>query len=905
MNRRVRLDVAVKAAKGVAVRVGTGAGIAALGAGVLVLVGVVTALVTSRPNPGLVALLFILGVLAAVLAAVQQRGSQPQPLAATPGGSMAIYDPLAGGPLDYAGLLAEIAYRTSMWPSPVPSQSPVPDAESGPLVNRLREREQLGQTLMEDSPAIIVVDGPPGVGKSALVSCVLLETGQPETGMSETAVRRYDLPGDQFDAKTLCEYITSTGQSNSGLGPGEDVLNRLEAAVEAPDGIPVNIVVDGAQTLLDQDTSAFISLELAEAIGVIATGQRRVKLILVFQDRPLPQPGSEWLESAVYVRVSALDRKDFEIFLGQLYPGGEFGLADLTTKVRDGLYDALQGIPRLAELFRTVLDLPGSRRNAAGLSSYLAGNPAGEAERLLVQELVGCLSDEQRRVIMGLAAYGTPVTVRQLQDLLGNDPPQHQLPIVLEDLASIHVISKTSDRYYVPASGIQDALTRLPDQEAPGRLLRRASNLLSDSRQEQVQQPADLELYFAELDILIRRQLWGASYELIDTTEKQLHRWNAAALLLKYRETIAGKLRVSFREMVNYNALGCIYLSRGSLPKAVQAFGAALKNASAVAGAYPPGRQKIYINLGALYLESGETARAEQYYRDALDMAGENDVLDRMAAMAGLADCFRRHGDYDKAINYGKLSLLAAQDGNSSWATDIAVKLARWHSELNQREEAFRLMDVADREAAERPEDPTLHVRCLDGRADLLLDAGEFGTARDVAQEALTRALEVNSPLTVLQARTTMAMACLRLGDLPTAIREINRAAPYRREGRSLVVLALQALITFQADPDAEDSRRLFARLEREAALRRESDVRDFAAWDFEGLAICGTRVGRVGSLYSAVVAFRRAREQAVPPGLNARMEFWLGILQAKASPRQMDPVLAAAAGTAAGPDPP
>jgi len=147
-------------------------------------------------------------------------------------------------------------------------------------------------------------------------------------------------------------------------------------------------------------------------------------------------------------------------------------------------------------------------------------------------------------------------------------------------------------------------------------------------------------------------------------------------------------------------------------------------------GAYPHGRRKIYINLAALCLESGETARAEQYYRDALAMAGEHDdVLDRMAAMAGLADCFRRHGDYDEAISYGKFALSAAQDGSSSWAADIAVKLARWHSELNQREEAFRLIDVAAGEADEHPEDPALRVRCLDGRADLLFDADDFGKA--------------------------------------------------------------------------------------------------------------------------------------------------------------------------------
>jgi hypothetical protein len=120
----------------------------------------------------------------------------------------------------------------------------------------------------------------------------------------------------------------------------------------------------------------------------------------------------------------------------------------------------------------------------------------------------------------------------------------------------------------VPASEIQEALTQLPDQDGPAHLWRQAADLLSGSRKEQVQRPEDLEVYFAELDILIRRQLWGSSYELIDTIEKKLQRWNAAALLLKYRETVAGKLRVSYREMVNYNALGCIYLSRGNFGEA-------------------------------------------------------------------------------------------------------------------------------------------------------------------------------------------------------------------------------------------------------------------------------------------------------------------------------------------------
>ncbi|MGH3253055.1 MAG: tetratricopeptide repeat protein [Trebonia sp.] len=234
-------------------------------------------------------------------------------------------------------------------------------------------------------------------------------------------------------------------------------------------------------------------------------------------------------------------------------------------------------------------------------------------------------------------------------------------------------------------------------------------------------------------------------------------------------------------------------------------------------------------------MSAGDTDRAETGYRDALALAGEHDdKQDRMAAMVGLSDCFRRHGQYDEAIGYGKSALCVAQAEKSSWAADIAIKLARWHSELDQRSEAHRFLEIAQREALEHPKDPALPVRCLDGQADLLLDDDRPDEARDVARRALNRALELNNTVVTMQARITMAMACLRLGDAPAAGREIYRAIPYRRPGRSLVLLALQALTALQADPRPNETKKLFEQLKGEAVQRRKRDQKDFAAWDFE-----------------------------------------------------------------------
>jgi tetratricopeptide (TPR) repeat protein len=276
-------------------------------------------------------------------------------------------------------------------------------------------------------------------------------------------------------------------------------------------------------------------------------------------------------------------------------------------------------------------------------------------------------------------------------------------------------------------------------------------------------------------------------------------------------------------------------------------------------------------------------------------------VLDLVAAEAGLADCYRRWGRYGEAMEHGGRALSAAQDLSSPWSVGIAVKLARWRSELNQREEADRLMKVADRAATEHA-DPVLRMHYLVGHADLLLDAGHFRRARHIAKQALSKGLELGDPVTVLQARTTLAMAYLELGDIAAARDEIYRASRCRREGRSLAVLALQALIAFRSDPDG-DARGLFAELEREARQRQEHNEQDFEAWDFEGLATCGTRVGLAAPLDGAVAAFRHAREHTRAPGLDVRLKRWLKILKKKATPGQMDDVLAAVDRTTAGPE--
>lgn len=760
-------------------------------------------------------------------------------------------------------------------------------------INQVNERDRLVAALKTDRSSVILVHGRAGGGKTTLVRWVLRETGLARE------LREHDLSaGPPLDVRALLDDIalgTAVGQRRR---PGEDLLSRLEAAMQASDHDPVTILVQNAQRLVDPDQYSVTSLELNEAFEILSGGLRRVKVILELRDVPVASTAAGWFKDAPRIGIDGLPPQEFGTYVEQLDAADRLGLSSLARTEPDLLYHVLQGVPRLAQLFRTVLTLAGRRLEARELAELLAREaPSARAGRLS-QVLVEWLSDEQRLVVIALAAYRVPVAAEQVSGLLADETAAGRVAVVLPELVDSTVITAVGHRYHLLSPEVYDELARRPD--GPARLLPAAADLLSRRRRpiKSVKRIEDLDLHFAELDIRIRAELWLSAYSLINEMERALSRWQAGHLVLPAREALADNLGKPFREMQNDNALGCIYLSRGRIDDARTAFESAVQHASRATWRH--GRRKLFINLAAAHWEAGDAARAGEYYLSALGMAEEEyDALDQAAALSGLAKCLRRRGAYPEAIRRGRAALSLARNGGHSSAVDIAISLARWHSELREVNEADRLMGIADEAAREHPEDPSLRVRCLDARADLLLETGYLGEAARIAHEAVTWARELQDPVTVLQARTTLTMVFLRNGHPEQARREIQGANRYRLANRSLVVLALQALTAFVTDSETE-ARSLFRDLQREAVKRHTRDGRDFAAWDFEGLAIVGQRVGSGKSLDPAVEAFRRARDvtPVPPPVLRDRLKFMLELLRVNAAPGEFDAVLATASGT-------
>ncbi|PZG17776.1 tetratricopeptide repeat protein [Nonomuraea aridisoli] len=800
-------------------------------------------------------------------------------------------------------LFGVLALRSDRKPEDPPPPAPDRHRSEARLLDREKETDDLHRRLLEGPWGIVVVGGTSGVGKSKLVNTVLDEL---ELERPELRVHRHEATPDvRLDVKTLIDAIEGDGASPIARRHGESSLARLEVALEALDDRPVVVLVDCAENLVNRNRDQCVDIDLDEAFEVIATRPRhRVSVVLVTQVEPGSPQGHTWPSTARRVWVEQLPERFFFDFLRGLDRNGALGLASLPKATLQVLSWKLQGNLRLAELVHAVL-MTDSGFDARTLAEHLSLMPAKDVPQFLTRTLLRGLGPVQRTVLEALAAYATPVDAAAVAILA----EEHDLAAIgnaLGALADRHLVRSTSNgRYYLPRSGpdwlsediaVEDPTSgeRWPD------LLHRAANALTGLRHQNPRSVDDLRVHFAELAALMRAGLHRSAHELVERIDAVLREWNCGFLLLAQREELRDKLGVTRLEMANDTALGDIYAQRGQRDAANLAYGRALRHADELEDADSVIR--IHANMAAMHWEFNRTQEAyceHTYVRDAALRLGDLPVV--MGALEGLANCHRRWGRYAQAIACAQEALGLAQSPEfptdeparnfaSSRTVNLALKLARWHAELGRTAEAWRYMEAAEREEAER-DDAWLLAACLDGRADLHLTT-QPGWAIEMADKAVEQAVRTRDPVILLQARTTLCVAYLKIDKVDEAAYEIDSAARYRRGGRSLVVLALLALVA-REQRDVVKAKKLFAQLYGDAMgrLRLDSDDptarddRDFTAWDFLGFALCGLRLDE-GDLDEAVAAFRKARSLTPPtPGLVERLRFMLQRLDRCARP--------------------
>lgn len=784
----------------------------------------------------------------------------------------------------------------------VPRRRPV-------FVDRIGQRSRLRAALEDQVSSVVVVCGPAGIGKTALVREVLADLGWADPDDESAAVRWYDAtPYGDIGVPTLIEAIELLG-SDRVAGPSARA--RLEIAMDSIDGADVAqvgglrpvVVLDLAENLLDGD-HVLRDSELDLALEAVQSRLRPVvKVVLITQVMPEATAGVAWTRTACRISVDGLDPESLREHFTELDPGNSYGLAGLSDSDLRQVHGHLAGNPRLAELLHAVLssDPPGLQAGEVG--PWLLSRQVNEVHTGLVQLLVGNLPIERQRVAQALAALGVPAHTDAVIGVLEPYLPRDLVQPALEALVEARLVLVRRDgRRYLRRSETGPVLGSLADSDWYGdkgqppirrRFLLRSAGVLHawQKDDDDVHGIADMDMHFARIDVWLRAGLYDQAHSLIESMNELVRVWGSGAELRTQREAVRDRLGDDREgEMMNLAALGDIYSYSGEFPRAQAAYGAAL--AIATVGRYQEAERRILIGMGYMFWEHAHVAEAEQHYRRALDLEGEygDDPGDRAAALIGIADCQQRHGIYRQAVTNALSAFEGVHDTDPGQAIDAALRLTRWYAELDQIPDALTMLARCEDLIPAHP-DPSAQADLLNATANLDLYRGRYDSGRAIAARAVAHARDHRDAINLGRSLTTLALAHVHLDDLPAARDVIEESARYRVAGQDTVELALRGIIARRYGLPAT-ARDLFRQLHAETSRRTEADRNDLAAWDFTGLARSYAVLLGQATPASALEAFRRARPQpaAPTPGLDDRLRFMVEIMAG--SDPSLEPVL-------------
>jgi len=671
------------------------------------------------------------------------------------------------------------------------------------FVGRTAEIEQLHEALEHARAGrgqVVAVVGEPGVGKSRLYhefmqslrlqGWLLLEGSSVSYGKATAFLPLIDLLRTYFqieerdDARKIREKVTGKLLSlDRMLEPSlPALLWLLDVPVNDPEWQRLDPpqrrqqTLDSIKRLILRESQVqplllmfedlhWIDSETQAWLDVLVDSVPTARLLVVVNYRP--EYGHGWGSKTYYqqVRLNALAQAGAEELLDTLLGGGD-GLADL----RRLLIDRTQGNPFfLEESVRALVEsgaLTGERR-AYRLAGRVANLQLPATAQAILAARIDRLEPEAKRLLQAAAVIGKDVPLPLLLAIA--DAPEHEARAELTHLQAAEFLYETRlfpDLEYA----FKHALTH---EVTYGGLLRERRRALHARITEAIERLAP-ERVAEQAERLAHHALRG---EL----------WEKAVTYLR-EAGLRAMARAANREAV------------GHLEQALEAV------------RHLPETQEtteltidLHLDLRNVLPALGDRQRAGEHLREAERLArklGDQHRLARIATFMANQCVFT--GDYDAAVRLGQEALSIARTMSDRSIEVVATSyLGMTHLSRGEFTTAATLLErnvtLEGALRTERFETSAIQSAFSAAHlADVLSQVGRFDEAIGHAETAVGIAEAADHPWTLFIALLDLGLAHLRRGDLPSAMRILERDLELCRTwqfvlGTPLVATALGA----------------------------------------------------------------------------------------------------------------
>ncbi|MFC1976367.1 tetratricopeptide repeat protein [Chloroflexota bacterium] len=705
--------------------------------------------------------------------------------------------------------LAEIRQQAAEGKQPHPDQKQLAVVGRPPLgvvehfKNRVREQERIGQLLAEPATRLVSVIGHGGMGKTALVSKVLLQISQhrwphtdddiPLDGIVYLSTRTAGISLERLFldcAKMLgnkAEKKLNAIWTNPKLDTEEKILHLLETL---KDGRYV-ILLDNLEDLLD-DEGRFIDEDLQPVIPGLEWVTRIWAYITKLLSKILPkmfvktgivdlqlffdqslttahgprllvtsrvalafQRGVMRYDNQVKL-LEGLPVEDGVALLRELDPNSDYGLQDAPEEQLAQAVELVHGVPRALEVIAGILVNDPFASLAKVMEQFYEQE---DIVQTLIEENYKRLDDNARRVIEALAVFKRPVPRLAVDYLLEPFVPGLDVPGIIQRLKRTNIVSIDRATTMVTLHPIdQDyAYSRLPEEKADDFpytrqvLERRAADYYVQLRtpEDTWKTIDDLKPQLSEFEHRIRAEDYDDAYKImewIDTDYMSL--WGHYSRLVGMRKKLLGRLSNLGLQAANLVSLGLTYLVLGQIEQTMELFNEGLAIARQIGD-----RRLEEISLGNLGLARhilGDVKHAIALYEQAVAIAREiGNYRDQALWFSHLGSAYHSLEQFEQAIQYHEDALyIWNKIDDRGTISDLKVEgeiyarrgsTCRILGQFKQAIKSYKQAEVNFRDIGYRQGEG---IRCVNlGLTYLKL--GQVKRARELYKEALSIACQI------------------------------------------------------------------------------------------------------------------------------------------------------------------